>query len=37
MLKKISSEDKLLLVGYASIAVAYTILFFIKYKHTLNK
>jgi hypothetical protein len=33
MLKNISTEDKLLLVGYASIAVAYTILTLIKVKH----
>ncbi len=32
-MSKISNEDKLLLVGYGSIALAYTILFFVKYKH----
>jgi hypothetical protein len=37
MLKNVSTEDKLLIFGYASIAVAYSILFIIKYKHIATK
>lgn len=36
-MSKISTEDKLLLAGYGAIAVAYTVLFFIKYKHVSHK
>lgn len=32
-MKKIANEDKLLLVAYASVAIAYAILFVIKVKH----
>lgn len=37
MLKKATTEEKLLLFGYGAIAVAYTILFAIKFKHTTHK
>ncbi len=37
MLSKMSSEDKLLLLGYGSIALAYAILFVMKYKHAVKK
>lgn len=37
MWSKMSTEDKLLLVGYGSIALAYGILFMIKYKHLSHK
>lgn len=37
MLKNVSTEDKLLLLGYASIALAYTILTVIKVKHINHK
>lgn len=37
MFKNSSKEDKLLLFGYGAIAVAYTILFVIKFKHIKNK
>jgi hypothetical protein len=30
---KISNEDKLMLVAYASVALAYAVLFVIKIKH----
>jgi hypothetical protein len=36
-MSKISNEDRLLLLGYGSIALAYTILFFVKYKHLAHK
>lgn len=31
---KIINEDKVLLVAYGGIALAYAILFFVKYRHT---
>jgi hypothetical protein len=37
MFKKATTEEKLLLFGYGAIAVAYTILFVIKFKHTTHK
>lgn len=37
MLNKMSNEDKLLLVGYGAIALAYGILFVIKYRHIQKK
>ena len=37
MFKNASTEDKLLLLGYASIALAYTILTVIKIKHIKSK
>jgi hypothetical protein len=37
MLKNATTENKLLLFGYGAIAVAYTILFVIKLKHTTHK
>jgi hypothetical protein len=37
MLKNLSREDKLLMLGYGSIAIAYTILFAIKVKHATHK
>lgn len=37
MWSKMSTEDKLLLVGYGSIVLAYGILFMIKYKHAIKK
>jgi hypothetical protein len=37
MLKNLSREDKLLLLGYGSIALAYAILFTIKIKHATHK
>ena len=33
MTGKMSNEDKLLLLGYGAIALAYGILFVIKYRH----
>lgn len=36
-MKNLSKEDKLLLVGYGAIAIAYSILFIIKLKHASNK
>jgi len=33
MLSKATTEDKMILVGYGAIAIAYSILFFIKFKH----
>lgn len=32
-MSKITTEDKMVLIGYAGIALAYTILFFVKYNH----
>lgn len=32
-MKKIANDDKLLLVAYASVAIAYAVLFVVKYKH----
>jgi hypothetical protein len=37
MVANTSKEDKLLLFGYGAIAVAYTILFVIKFKHIRSK
>ena len=36
-MKNISKEDKLLLIGYGAIAIAYSILFIIKMKHATSK
>jgi|GEM_PF-4199019 hypothetical protein len=32
-MKNISQEDKFILIAYGGIAIAYSILFFYKYKH----
>lgn len=37
MLSKSSNEEKLLLIGYGAIAIAYIILFSVKFKHLTNK
>jgi hypothetical protein len=37
MFKKINTEDKLLILGYAAIAAAYGILLVYKIKHARNK
>jgi hypothetical protein len=37
MLKNASTEEKLLLLGYSAIAIAYTILTVIKIKHLSHK
>jgi len=37
MLKNLSREDKLLMLGYGAIAIAYSILFVIKVKHAKHK
>lgn len=36
-MKSISKEDRLLLIGYGAIAIAYSILFIIKMKHATHK
>lgn len=37
MFKKINTEDKLLILGYAAIALTYGILIIYKVKHATNK
>ena len=34
---KVSKEDKLVMIAYAGIAVAYAVLFLYKYKHLYKK
>jgi hypothetical protein len=37
MLSKATTEEKMLLIGYGAIAVAYSILFIVKYNHLVKK
>lgn len=34
---KLSQEDKLVMIAYAGIAIAYAVLFLYKYKHLFKK